>query len=313
MLFEAGLGVTRLIIHAARTECQARLGSASLNPSAHPRRHNDGIDKQTGDAVISVAARDHFPGHSPVRFGVGEFIDLSVLSADVTPAAGLRWFIESDASGGTLINNTATNAGTALYTAGHTAGAVTLVLKVLSGPEAGATVAKTTITVVTPTDAVMRQRPGSHIFHNKGTWSVGFKGNIFFRPTDVSFKNITFEEGTATAAADGYLSVYNGRVHPIGPVITVGKGNARTGSQLNGIDTVSNFGLGPPYAIGRFLWPIPWRFGVRVPSPGMPPSDSSVFTTANHFATADATGRATIKKKGAGPFSAMPDDPTSGF
>jgi hypothetical protein len=44
---------------------------------------------QIGDAVISVAARHHFAGRSPVRFGVGEFIDLSVLSADVTPPAGM--------------------------------------------------------------------------------------------------------------------------------------------------------------------------------------------------------------------------------
>jgi hypothetical protein len=79
----------------------------------------------------------------------------------------------------------------------------------------------------------------------------------------VSFKNITFEEGTATAVADGYLSVYNGRVHPIGPVITVGPGNASTGSQLNGLDTVSNWGLGPPYAIGRF--PVAHPLAVRGP------------------------------------------------
>jgi hypothetical protein len=136
-------------------------------------RHNDRIDKRIGDAVISVTARDHFAGRSPVRFGVGEFIDLSVLSADVTPPAGLRWFIESDASGGTLINNTATNDGTALYTAGHTAGAVTLVVKVLSGPKAGPTVAKTTITVVTPTDAVMVQEPGTTSCTNTATGRLG--------------------------------------------------------------------------------------------------------------------------------------------
>jgi hypothetical protein len=199
-----------------------------------------------------------------------------------------------------------------LYTAGHTARVATLVLKVLSVPRAGPTLAKTTLTVVTPTDAVMKKRPGTHIFHNKGTWSVGFKGNIFFRPTDVSFKNITFEEGAATCVATGYLSVFRGKPHPLGPVITVGAGNASTGSRLMGLDTVSNWRAAIPYADGDFLWPIPWRFGVRVPSRGKPPSDSTVFTTANHHATADATGFATVTKKGTGA-SAAADDPTSGF
>jgi hypothetical protein len=274
-------------------------------------RHNDRIDKRIGDAVISVTARDHFAGRSPVRFGVGEFIDLSVLSADVTPPAGLRWFIESDASGGTLINNTATNDGTALYTAGHTAGAVTLVVKVLSGPKAGPTVAKTTITVVTPTDAVMVQEPGTHIMHQHGNWSVGFLGRIFFRPTDVSFKNITWQEGTVRAVATGYLSFWNGVEHQISQVMTVGAGNVKNGCKVNTTDTVESGVVTPPFAIGDFLWAIPWRFGVRVPSPGKPPT--AVFATANHHATADATGRATIKKKGAGPFSAEAADPTSGY
>jgi hypothetical protein len=262
--------------------------------------------------VISVAARDHFAGRSPVRFGVGEFIDLSVLSADVTPPAGLRWFIESDTSGGTLTNVTATNDGTALYTAGHTAGAVTLVLKVLSGPKAGPTLAKTHFTVVTPTDAVMVQKPGSHLYHEHRIYSVGFLGNVFLRPTDVSFSNVYFQENTCKGEGKGYLSGLNGKPHEIGTVVPVGKGNASKGSPVLGDDSVWVRRAHTPYSDGYFLWPIPWHIGARVPSPGKKPLDSKPFTTANHHATADATGRATIEKKGAGPFSRVPDDPTSG-
>jgi hypothetical protein len=82
---------------------------------------------------------------------------------------------------------------------------------------------------------------------------------------------------------------------------------------VNCTDTVHGTMAHTPYAAGDFLWQIPWRFGVAVPSPGKPPSDSTMFTTANQHATADATGRATIEKKGAGPFFADANDPTSGY
>ena len=35
----------------------------------------------------------------------------------------------------------------------------------------------------------------THIYHQQGTWSVGFIGNIYLQPTDVSFNNCTFQEG----------------------------------------------------------------------------------------------------------------------
>ena len=260
--------------------------------------------------IAEVTARDDFPGRSTVRFGVGEFIDLI---AAASPPVDLRWFIESDTSGGTLINNTPANDGTALYTAGHTAGAATLVCKVLSGAKAGAIVYRKTITIVTPTDAVMVQEPGTSVYHQQGTWSVGFLGNVFLRPTDVSFNNTKFQEGTCTAVASGYLSGLHPKVHPLGVVTTVGDGNSSTGCMVNATDTVHGTMAHTPYAKGDFLWQIPWRFGVAEPSPGEPPSDATVFTTATQHATADATGRATIEKKGAGPFSADANDPTSGY
>jgi hypothetical protein len=261
--------------------------------------------------TIVVTARDDFPGRSTVRFGVGEFIDLVAVA---TPPADLRWFIESDTSGGTLINNTAANDGTALYTAGHTAGDVTLVVKVLSGAKAGAIVGRRkTITVVTPTDAVMVQEPDTYIYHQQGTWSVGLLGNIFLRPTDVSFNNTNFQEGECTAKASGYLSDLHPNKHPLGIVATVGDGDAKNGCMVNCTDTVHGTRAHTPYEGGDFLWKIPWRFGVRVPSPGKPPSDSTKFTTADQHATADATGRATIAKAGAGPFFADANDPTSGY
>lgn len=269
-------------------------------------------DAAAGGPVVipDVSARDDFPGRSTKRFGVGEFVELMVAANQPLVA---RWFIESDTSGGTLINNTAANDGSGLYTAGHQAGAVTLVLKVLSGANAGTVVYRKTFTVVTPTDAVMVQEPNTYIYHQQGTWSVGFLGNIYLRPTDVSFNNTKFQEGTCTAVSSGYLSDLHPQVHPLGTVVTVGDGDASTGCMVNCTDTVHGTKAHTPYAKGDFLWQIPWRYGVDVPSPGMPPSDTTVFTTADQHATADATGRATIEKKGAGPFSEDANDPTSGY
>jgi hypothetical protein len=174
-------------------------------------------------------------------------------------------------------------------------------------------VARKTITVVAPKDAVMIQDPGTSVYHQQGTWSVGFLGIIFLRPTDVSFNNCKFQEGTCTAVANGYLKALHPKDHPLGTVANVGEGNASTGCQVYGTDTVHGTLAHTPYAKGDFLWEIPWRYGVRVPSPGKPPSDATKFTTAKQYATADATGHATIEKKGAGPFFADANDPTSGY
>jgi hypothetical protein len=259
--------------------------------------------------VTDVTARDDFAGRSKVRFGVGEFIDLVAIPRKTAPDLGaLRWFIES---GGGKLSRTAGSDGTGLYTAGDTAGEVTLVVKVVSGPQAGATVATEKITVVAPTDAVIVQAPNTTIQHDHGRWSVGFLGIKFLRPTDVSFVNTTEHEGTCTAVATGYLAEWNGKPHKVGPVVPVGRGNAATGSRVMTTDTVWSGSKGPPYSEGDFLWAIPWWYGVR----GSHPGGVAVFATGNQHATADASGRATIQKKGfpKEPFSRMPDDAESGF
>jgi hypothetical protein len=287
------------------------------------RRRNDRIDERIDamagkpDFAFEVSPRDSFKGRSGVRFGVGEFIDLQATvflpEGDATPPI-LRWCTDKDPSGGavTQTHNEGTGVYTALYTAGPKAGDVTLACK--SGPKADTTEYRKTIQVVEPNDAVMVQRPGTHIYHQQGTWSVGFIGNIYLQPTDVSFNNCTFQEGAVEASVHtGYLKDLHPRVHPLGQVRYVGEGNRDTGCRVLGSDTACFTRAHTPYADGEFEWPIPWRFGVRVPSPGKPPSDSTVFTTAKQHATADAGGRATITKKNCGPFTQWPDDQTSGF
>lgn len=251
---------------------------------------------------------DNFTGRSRVRFGVGETVNLSFEATPSRTAAqlgGLRWFIDS---GGGSLSGTTGNDGLAVYTAPATAGAVRLVLKVASGPNAGRVVVTRNITVVEPNDALMVRAPSTGIKHTVNTWSVGFKGIPFVRPTDASFAHMLFGEGTVVAVTTGYCNQppLIGMVHPVGALVSVGAGNATSGCQVNGVDTIFSGQLGPPFSVGDFLWAIPWEFSVGG-------SARRAFTTANHHATADAVGTATIAKKGAGPFSKAAGDPTSTF
>lgn len=269
-----------------------------------------GTSKTASVTVVSVTGvltpSDNFTGRSNTRFGVGEIINLSFQSTPPRTAAqlgGLIWSIAS--GGGTLTGNTGNN-GKGVYTAPATAGSVTLELTVVSGPNANSVVARRTINIVAPSDALMVQRPGTNVKHTTGLWSVGFKGNVFLRPTDVSFSRMQWGEGTVNAVASGYLAIWNGRPHLASQLFKVGPGDSTLGCRVMTIDTVFSGELGPPFSIGDFLWAIPWEFSV-----GGSPRVS--FTTANHHATADAVGTATISKKGAGPFSRIPGDPTLTF
>jgi hypothetical protein len=172
------------------------------------------------------------------------------------------------------------------------------------------TVTTRQVTIVAPNDALMVQVPGTGLQHTTNTWSCGFRGGVFLRPTDVSFNKVEMLEGTVNAVATGYLAGWNGLPHHGNPSwLPFGPGSSATGSQWLAVDHVFTGTLGPPppaYADGDFLWAIPWMFRVIGTS-----ATGTEFTTANHHATADPAGRATVAKKGAGPFSCVPSDPTS--
>jgi hypothetical protein len=165
------------------------------------------------------------------------------------------------------------------------------------------------MTIVEPGDARMVQKPGTNILHVNGTWSCAFLGEIFLLPTDVSFTNILMREGSVPSVASGYLASLDGQMHDSSPLCSVGTGDSAAGCKVNILEDKVVTGVlspPPPFAEGDFLWDIPWEFSVGS-------SPLKVFTTAQHHATADADGQATISKKGAGPFSRMASDPTTGF
>ena len=262
------------------------------------------LAETTVTAVITP--RDNFAGRSLTRLGVAEVADLSFTATPSVAAAhlgGLQWIIASGAG----VLSAATNTGTATYTAPSAVGSVRLELRVVTGLAAGRVVATLGLGIVAPNDALMQQL-GSGVCHVNGFGSVGFHGEIFLRPTTVSFQNIQFSEGDGRGIGIGYFVGIDGAMHcatnACNNPSTVGVGNSASGSKVNGVDTVNTNSLSPPFSAGVFMWPIQWQF--RVGTAAWAP-----FTVAVQTQTIDASGTTTISKKGAGPFMKRVVDPTT--
>jgi hypothetical protein len=297
---------------ASQPSCVAQLkaikgGQATLR--VHFRCTTTGLEATPVDIRISVTgfkgvltARDNFTGRSTTRFGIAEIIDLSFTANPPATAAslgGLQWRLTS--GGGTLNAGSADGMGT--YTAPDTAATVVLRLEVASGPSQG--VGKDyTITIITPSGGHLTRFSG--LRHTMGFASVGFQAHIYLEPANVSFANLFFSEGTVAAVASGFYAVFNGIPHSATATpIAIGNCNITTGC-LGGTDTVDTNDKGPPFSVGDFLWAIPWQYKVTG-------GTLKNFTVANHHQMADAAGKATIEKAGAGPFSKNANDPPSSY
>jgi len=264
--------------------------STEQNPSAP-------VTAATFTGVLT--ANDNFSGRSTTNFGIAGVINLSFSTNPTgTPATsfgGLRWTLVS--GGGTLSN--AGTAGTATYTAPSSP--ATVVLRLADGQGNGSNYP---ITVIAPSGGHLVKN--SNLRHTNGYAGVGFRGDAFLEPANVSFAGIFFSEGTAFAVASGFYAQFNGKQHPDGFLISVGSCNSTTGCKVSTQDTVDTGDLGPPFSVGDFLWPIPWQYSVGTGS-------QTQFTMANQHHFADATGKASAEKAGAGPFSKNASDPTSSF
>jgi hypothetical protein len=247
-----------------------------------------------------LTARDNFAGRSSTTFGLAEVISLSFTAAAGVTAAGLgglRWFKVS--GNGTLAGG-ADGLGT--FTADAAPGSVQLELRVAGGLETGRVLATHNIRVIAPSGAVM-QKDARAVKHTHDFWGVGFCGESFLRPTNVSFTALKIRESTTTAVASGFLAGRNGRVHPEGSWFDVLQGNNTTGCKIDSLDSVRTADLPGPYSDGDFLWRIPWQYQIGAGSPVQ-------FTIADQHATADGAGTATIQKIGSPVFSKAPSDPT---
>jgi hypothetical protein len=254
-----------------------------------------------------LTPQDNFSGRSTSRFGIAEVINLS-FNAQTTAAAlgGLQWTIVS--GGGTLTN--AGTAGTATYTAPAMAATVVLRIAVASGSSQGQH-RDYSIAIITPSGGL--ESKFSNVRHKQGDVSVGFLAHIFLEPTDVSFANLQFAEGSAPAVASGYFGPLNGHLHPpTSSPVPIGSCDSVIGCEVaaTGGDQIDTGDDPPPFSNGDFLWSIPWQYQA-------PGGALTTFTTVNHHSTAVATSStaatATIEKGGAGPFSKNSSDPTTTY
>jgi hypothetical protein len=101
----------------------------------------------------------------------------------------------------------------------------------------------------------------SNLRHRVGFAGVGYLGNIFLEPTDVSFANVSFGEGTVNAVTSGFYANSNGLPHPQDSFGGVGGCNVVTRCLVTPHDQVDSGDKGPPFSGGDFLWAIPWQIG----------------------------------------------------
>ena len=213
---------------------------------------------------------------------------------------GLQWSI---VSGGGSLTGAGTD-GNASYAAPGNQATVVLRLAIVSGASQGQH-KDYTINIRPPNGGL--ESLISNIRHTFGFESVGFQAHIYLEPTDVSFANLLFAEGTTTAQASGFFASDNGEVHPASASpLAIGPCDGVLGCLVHGYDEVDSGDNPPLFSVGDFLWQIPWQYKTAT-------SVLINFTTANHHETADATGRGTIEKAGAGPFAKNATDPTTTY
>lgn len=249
-----------------------------------------------------LTANDNFAGRSTTNFGIAEVINLSFSTnpsgATAASFGGLQWTIVS--GGGTITSGTD---GTGTYTAPSVPATVVLRLAVASGSSVG-NGSNYQIAIVSPSGAHMAK--DSNLRHTTGFAGVGFKGDIFLEPANVSFAGMFFSEGSTFAVASGFYAQFNNLQHPDGVLASVGSCNLTSGCIVIGQDRVDTGDLGPPFSVGDFLWQIPWQYSVGT-------GRMTQFMLANQHHFADATGKASAEKAGSGAFSKNAGDPTSSF
>jgi hypothetical protein len=280
----------------------------SINMYWGPRADSGGGDCPLSQEAPSASTnvfsgvltpQNNFSGRSTTRYGIAEVINLS-FHAQVTAAAlgGLQWSI---VSGGGGLTGAGTD-GMGTYTAPGNQATVVLRLAVVSG---SGQYHDYSISIIPPNGGL--ESRFSNLRHTQGYESVGFEAHIYLEPTDVSFANLQFAEGTDTATASGFFAASNGQVHPpTNPPVSIGQCDSVIGCEVNGTDTIDSGNNPPPFSVGDFLWQIPWQYKSSTGS-------LTAFTIVNHHETADATGKGTIEKGGAGPFSKNASDPTSSY
>ena len=145
------------------------------------------------------------------------------------------------------------NATSAIWTAPNGRGAITVTATPLPAVAAPATVQ---MHVVRPARRTLRNAVPR--VYGAGLAGSGFVADVVISPLDVSFSRIEVQEGQVAGVATGvyFTAGWHGALHPLGHWLPV---NAANGGIADTIGTVPP-GWNPPFAAGRFDWPIPQRY-----------------------------------------------------
>lgn len=195
------------------------------------------------------------------RIGVGEEVDLTVSPGPAT------WAITS---GGGTLSPASGSQTTVTFTAGDTAGSVTI-----RATGAGCS-CDIPFTVVEPSSWTMMRRPGSGLRHTQGRPNCGWQGSMYVHPNDVNFYRVETREVDSLSIATGsYNPSHHGQYHGSYPPpdrvsewFPITRHSESAGSTDGSVDDIySGFpgtraaGSAPPFNVGSYYWPITmqWR------------------------------------------------------
>jgi hypothetical protein len=233
---------------------------------------------------------DNFTGRSQTDYGLEEII---VLGCNITPGGltasqvgGLRW---SEGLGKGSLSNI-TNNGTANYDASAYPGTANLYLTVQSGPSREYFKNYIRI-IVEPSGTRMTRVNPNNVWHIQWTASAGIKLYYWLDPTNVSFKYLTFGEGSCPAtSAWGIFSTQG--PHPQNTFGEIMGGNIVMGCRVSGEDHAWVQVIPWDAGDGGFVWSIPTQYiddtGTR----------NTFGSTQNHVPQVWSNGNATQSKGG---------------
>ncbi|UCH50380.1 MAG: hypothetical protein JSV54_04955 [Chloroflexota bacterium] len=280
-----------------------------------------GSSKVTANIIVFdfegvFTPKDNFDGRHIMYYGIEEEVELDFetdpWSVTAGQAGGLEW---TKGSGPGTLSNVDIDYGTADYDAGETDGTVKLVLTIKSGPSKGKWEGYQK-DIILPSGTRMTRVNPNNVWHIQYTASAGIKLYYWLDPKYVSFKYLTFGEGScpSTNVSGFYLTCWPWNSYPTGSQIaghsqntfgTISGGNITTGCRVDSPD-YSSTGSANPWAAGSYTYVIPSEYIDDTAS-------RHSFGSQTKVGTFDVNGKATNTKGGQPPGEAALNDLTSGY
>lgn len=265
------------------------------------------------EGVLTPA--DNFSGRHTEYYGIEEEVALDFRTDPWSVPANLAGGLEWTRLGGVGTLSNAGEDGTADYDAGATNGSVGLRITIKSGPSKGEFESYGKI-IVKPSGTRMTRVNPSNVYHIQGEASAGIKLYYWLDPKNVSFKYLTFGEGSCPSSNvwGFYSQCHPWNSYPSGSQVsghtqntfgTILGGHITTGCRVQ-LPDYAFTGSANPYAAGSFTWSIPTQYIDDTSS------RNTFGSNQNHVSTYQANGDAAQAKGGQSGPAAL-DDPNSSY